>query len=106
MHRLGTGVFNLWLAVVLFAASNSIVKTLINLGAQNTIDGRNPITFCNMLCAVNLCAAIALYVIYRKQWTRANLRKLSVADWVSLLVLALLTNTFAPWLYFMALDIT
>jgi drug/metabolite transporter (DMT)-like permease len=106
MLRSVSGALNLWLAVVLFAASNSIVKTLINLGAQNTIDGRNPITFCNVLCAGNLCAGIALYIIYRKQWTLANLRKLSVADWVSLLVLALLTNTFTPWLYFMALDIT
>ena len=58
----------LWLAVVIFATSNSIVKILIDLGSQNAIDGRNPITFCNLLCAGNLCAALALLVIYRRQW--------------------------------------
>jgi drug/metabolite transporter (DMT)-like permease len=106
MHRAVSGAVYLWCAVVLFTVSNSIVKTLINLGAKNTIDGRNPITFCNMLCAGNMFAAAALFVIYRKQWTRANLRKLSVADWAGLLILAILTNTFAPWLFFLALDIT
>jgi drug/metabolite transporter (DMT)-like permease len=53
-----------------------------------------------------MCAAIALFVIYRKQWTLANLRRLSGADWISLSILALLTNTIAPWLFFVALDIT
>ena len=96
----------LWLAVVLFALSNSIVRILIDLGAQNAIDGRNPITFCNLLCAGNICAAVALLVIYRKQWTLANLRSLSLSDWASLLALALLTNTIAPWLFFVALDTT
>jgi len=96
----------LWLAVVLFAVSNSIVRILIDLGAQNAIDGRNPITFCNLLCAGNTCAVIALFVIYRKQWTLASLRSLSLTDWASLLLLALLTNTLAPWLFFIALDCT
>ena len=96
----------LWLAVVLFALSNSIVKILIDLGAQNAIDGRNPITFCNLLCAGNICAAVALFGIYRKQWTLAHLRSLSLGDWASLLILALLTNTIAPWLFFVALDTT
>ena len=96
----------LWLAVVIFATSNSIVKILIDLGSQNSIDGRNPITFCNLLCAGNLCAAVALFVIYRRQWKFRVLRTLSLGDWVSLLALALLTNTLAPWLFFVALDMT
>ena len=96
----------LWLAVIIFATSNSIVRILIDLGAQHSIDGRNPITFCNLLCAGNMCAVVSLFVIYRKQWTFRNLRTLSLPDWVSLLVLALLTNTFAPWLFFVALNTT
>ena len=96
----------LWLAVVIFATSNSIVKILIDLGSQNAIDGRNPITFCNLLCAGNLCAAVALLVIYRRQWTLKVLRTLSLTDWASLVALALMTNTLAPWLFFVALDTT
>lgn len=103
--RIPSGLY-LWLAVVIFAVSNSIVRILIDLGAQNAIDGRNPITFCNLLCAGNTCAVIALFVIYRKQWTLSSLRSLSLADWASLLLLALLTNTIAPWLFFVALDTT
>jgi drug/metabolite transporter (DMT)-like permease len=104
-HAIPSALY-LWLAVVLFAASNSIVKILIDLGAQHSIDGRNSITFCNLLCAGNMCAVIALFVIYRKQWTFKKLRSLSLTDWISLLALALMTNTFAPWLFFVALDTT
>ena len=96
----------LWLAVVIFATSNSIVKILIDLGSQNAIDGRNPITFCNLLCAGNMCAVLALLVIYWKQWRLKVLRTLSLSDWASLILLALLTNTLAPWLFFYALDAT
>jgi drug/metabolite transporter (DMT)-like permease len=96
----------LWLAVVIFATSNSIVKILIDLGSQNAIDGRNPITFCNLLCAGNMCAVLPLLVIYWKQWTFKVLRTLSLSDWASLILLALLTNTLAPWLFFYALDAT
>jgi drug/metabolite transporter (DMT)-like permease len=104
-HAIPSALY-LWLAVILFAASNSIVKILIDLGAQHAINGRNAITFCNLLCAGNMCAVVALFVIYRKQWTFANLRSLSLTDWASLLALALLTNTIAPWLFFVALDTT
>ena len=75
----------LWLAVVIFATSNSIVKILIDLGSQNAIDGRNPITFCNLLCAGNMCAVLALLVIYWKQWRFKVLRTLSLSDWASLI---------------------
>jgi len=106
LSKLIPSALYLWLAVILFAASNSIVKVLVTLGSQNAIAGRNPITFCNLLCAGNVCAGVALFLIYRRQWTLANLRSLSLADWASLLALALLTNTIAPWLFFSALDIT
>ena len=96
----------LWISVVLFAASNSVVRILSDLGAQNPIDGRNPISFCNLLFAGNMCAVIALFVIYRKHWTSANLRALSVGDWVSLITLALLTSALAPWFFFVALENT
>ena len=66
MFRKIPGALYLWLAVVIFATSNSIVKILIDLGAQNPIDGRNPITFCNLLCAGNMCAVLALLLIYHR----------------------------------------
>jgi drug/metabolite transporter (DMT)-like permease len=106
MFRKIPGALYLWLAVVIFATSNSIVKILIDLGSQNAIDGRNPITFCNLFCAGNMCAVLALLLIYRRQWRLRVLRTLSFSDWASLMLLALLTNTLAPWLFFYALDAT
>ncbi len=89
----------LWFAVLVFAASNSVVRLLSDLGAQNAIDGRNAISFCNLLFAGNACAVVVLSVAYRRQWTVENLRLLSKADWTSLLVLALLTGCIAPWFF-------
>ncbi len=106
MHSGISGAFYLWLSVLLFAASNSIVRILSDLGAQNPIDGRNPISFCNLLFAGNTCAVIALFAIYRKQWTIDNLRALSGGDWISLVALALLTSALAPWFFFVAIENT
>jgi drug/metabolite transporter (DMT)-like permease len=96
----------LWLSVVLFAASNSIVRILIDLGGENPIDGRNAITFCNLLFVGNMCAGVTLFAVYRKHWTPANLRALSASDWICLVVLALLGSALAPWLFFVALENT
>lgn len=35
----------LLIAILIFAASNSVIRKLTELGAQNPIDGRNPISF-------------------------------------------------------------
>lgn len=96
----------LWLSVLLFAASNSIVRILSDLGAQNPIDGRNAISFCNLLFAGNMCAVIALFAIYWKHWTPSNLRALSGGDWICLVTLALLTSALAPWFFFVAIENT
>lgn len=100
------GAAYLWVSVLLFAASNSIVRILSDLGAQHPIEGRNAISFCNLLFAGNTCAVLALFAVYRKQWTLQNLRLLSRADWISLVALALLTSALAPWFFFIALENT
>lgn len=46
----------LWFSVLVFAASNSVVRLLSDLSAQHAIDGRNAISFCNLLFAGNACA--------------------------------------------------
>ena len=86
----------LWFAVLVFGVAGSVVRILVDLGAQHTIDGRNAISFCNLLFAGNACAVVVLVAVHRKQWTRENLRKLSWSDWCVLLVLAILANCIAP----------
>jgi drug/metabolite transporter (DMT)-like permease len=94
------------LAVLIFAAANSVTRQLTHLGAQHPIDGRNPISFCNVLFVGNLCALIMLIVIYHKQITVQQVRHLSRRDWWALIGVAVLAGALAPALFFMALDQT
>lgn len=93
--------------VILFGAGASIIRILIEIGAQNPVaDGRSSISFCNLLFAGNACAAIVLFTVHRKSWTRETLRKLSALDWVFLLGLAIMANGIAPGLFFLGLEST
>lgn len=96
----------LLLAILIFAAANSIVRQLTNLGAQNLIDGRNPISFCNVLFVGNLCALIVLILVYRQQLRPATVQQLSSRDWLGIIGVSILSGALAPSLIFMALDLT
>ena len=95
-----------WVSLLIFAASNSVVALLSQLGAMHPIDGRNAISFCNLLFVGNLCAFLSLSVIYWKSWTRNNLTALTGRDWAHLLIVAVLSGALAPTLVFFALDQT
>ena len=101
---LGTSM--VWVSLLIFAASNSIVSLLSQLGAMHPIDGRNAISFCNLLFVGNLCAFLSLAVIYYRSWTRKNLSALSGLDWANVLIVAVLSGALAPSLVFFALDRT
>jgi drug/metabolite transporter (DMT)-like permease len=96
----------LLLAILIFASANSITRKLTEIGAQNLIDGRNPISFCNVLFVGNLCALITLLFIYGKQLNPQSLKQLSVTDWLGLIGVAILSGALAPSLFFIALDLT
>jgi drug/metabolite transporter (DMT)-like permease len=96
----------LMLAIIIFAASNGITRKITQLGADNLINGRNPISFCNLLFVGNLCALILLLIIYRKQWQSFPLKQLSGKDWIGLVSVAIFSGALAPALILMALEIT
>ena len=96
----------LWYSIFVFGAASSIVRILADLGAQHTIDGRNAISFCNILFAGNACAVILIFAIHHKEWTKEKLKKLSKSEWLFLTVLALLANCLAPSLFFIAIENT
>ncbi len=96
----------LWMATILFAASNSIVQKLTDIGTHHLIDGRNPISPCNVLFVSNLCALIVLIPFFRKQLTRQTLPTLSQQDWIMLMVVSVLSGALAPALIFTALSET
>ncbi|MEH2177705.1 DMT family transporter [Nostoc sp.] len=96
----------LWLAILIFGASSAVTRKLTQIGAQHFIDGRNPISLCNVLFIGNLCALIFLLPIYRQQWQKKTLKLLSKKDWLALTVVAILSGALIPGLVFQALALT
>lgn len=96
----------LWYSVIIFGIASSIVSVLADLGAQHPVDGRNAISFCNILFAGNACAVVLLFAIHHKDWTKNNLTNLSRSEWVALGIVALLANCLAPSLFFIAIENT
>jgi len=94
------------IAVTIFAAANAFTRLLTDIGAANPIQGRNPISFCNVLFVGNLCALLPLFLFFRHQITGAELRRLHRKDWVALIGVAVLSGALAPALIFWALDVT
>jgi drug/metabolite transporter (DMT)-like permease len=106
MKGIKTGYLLIWIAILIFAAANSIVSMLVDIGAANKIDGRNPVSLCNILFVGNLCACLGLGVIYRHTWTRENLSKMNAKDWGMLILISLLSSALAPALIFTAIEHT
>ncbi len=108
-HRLTSkipGQVYLWLAIVIFGASSAVTRKLTEIGAQHFMDGRNPISLCNVLFVGNLCALIVLVIIYGRQWNKAVLRQISRQNWYILTIIAILSGAIAPGLIFQALALT
>ncbi|AKG24200.1 DMT family transporter [Calothrix sp. 336/3] len=100
------GQIYLWLAILIFGASSAITRKLTEIGSQHFIDGRNPISLCNVLFVGNLCALILMIAIYWRQWNRTRLKKISRKNWFYLVIVAILSGAIAPGLIFQALALT
>ena len=100
------GKIYLWIAVLIFGAANAITRQLTELGAQNQVDGRNPISFCNVLFVGNICALLLLIAIYRRQLNINNFKQISPQNWLSMSIVAILSGAVAPGLIFEALSRT
>jgi len=107
-HRLAfiPGRGYLLVAVVIFAAANAVTRKLTEIGAQNLIDGRNPISLCNVLFVGNLVALMALVATYRGDLQPYRWGHISRTTWLALGSIAILSGALAPALFFTALDIT
>jgi drug/metabolite transporter (DMT)-like permease len=96
----------LWLAVLIFGSSGAVTRKVTEIGSQNLINGRNPISLCNVLFVGNICALIVMTLIYRQQWKKAHLRQISRKNWFILTLVAILSGAVAPSLIFQALELT
>ncbi|ERN42619.1 permease of the drug/metabolite transporter (DMT) superfamily [Rubidibacter lacunae KORDI 51-2] len=101
-----SGRVYLLLAISIFGAANAITRKLNELGAENLVDGRNPISFCNVLFVGNLCALALLGVLYRHQWRLDLFRRITWRNWLALSSVAFFGTALVPTLVFTALSIT
>jgi drug/metabolite transporter (DMT)-like permease len=103
---LPAGRLYLIIAILIFGAANAVTRKLTDIGAQNLIDGRNPISFCNVLFVGNVCALALLLVIYQGQIRPAVYRSITGKQWMTLTAIAILGGAIVPMLVFTALSIT
>lgn len=101
-----SGRVYLIIAVLIFAAANSVTRKLTDLGALHLIEGRNPFSFCNILFVGNICAFFTLWVVYRQQLSKSNFRQLSYKNWFGLMGVSIFAGVLAPSLIFLALERT
>lgn len=99
------GAMFAWLAVIIYAASNSIVTLLVDIGEANPVaNGRNAITFTNLLFLGSLISLIPMIGMFRKDWTQDKLQQLAPRDWGVLTISAFLSSALTPGLFFIALE--
>ncbi|WP_454268975.1 DMT family transporter [Roseovarius sp. MBR-51] len=100
------GAVLVWVAVLVYAASNSVVSLLADIGREHPVMGRNAVTLCNLLFLGSLLSLIPMGIMFHKDWTRETLRRLTRKDWGILSLSALLSSAVTPALFFIALDYT
>jgi drug/metabolite transporter (DMT)-like permease len=105
LMRLPSSIY-LGIAVLIFAASNSITRKIVEIGQNHAIDGRNPISLCNVLFVGNICALGLMTLIFYQDWQPHTLKDLSRKDWISLTITGILSGAIAPALIFTALGQT
>lgn len=103
---LQSGHFYLWIATFVFAASSALTRKLNLIGHDHLIDGRNPISLCNILFVGNLCALIVMISLFSKDWKWKEVKKIRSRDWLSLSAIGLISGALVPALVFTALDQT
>jgi drug/metabolite transporter (DMT)-like permease len=97
------GRFYLIIAILIFASSSSVISKLTQIGAENLINGQNPISFCNVLFAGNLVALICLICLYFKDLKPSNFAKISSKNFIYMTGVAILDGALVPSLFFSAL---
>jgi len=94
------------IAVLIFAASNSVTRIVTDIGQHNLIHGRNPISLCNVLFIGNICALAFMIPLFYRDWTPKVLKSLTRKDWISLTITSVLTGAIAPALTITAIGNT
>lgn len=105
LNQIPTPVY-LGTAVLIFAASNSVTRKIVQIGESHTVNGHNPISLCNVLFVGNLCALAVMTSIFYPDWKPHVLKALTLKNWITLTVLGILSGAIVPALIFTALGQT
>jgi drug/metabolite transporter (DMT)-like permease len=105
LNRIPSSIY-LAIAVLIFASSNSITRILNDIGLHNLIDGRNPISLCNVLFVGNICGLGLMIPLFYRDWSPTILKSITRKDWISLTITSIFTGAIAPALIFTAIGNT
>lgn len=106
-YRALSGIVFAWMAVIIYAASNSVVALLVGIGEELAGEtGRNAITYSNLLLLGSLISLVPLSLMFRRDLNRETARALDRRDWVLMTVSAFLSSALTPGLFFYALSNT
>ncbi|MEM9480186.1 MAG: DMT family transporter [Verrucomicrobiota bacterium] len=100
----GRGLLYLVIGTALFAASFSVIAKMVDIGRDNLIDGRNPISFCNVLFAGNIVAGITFSLLFFRDFKTEKIRVVKRGHWGLLVLIAFLEGGLAPAFIFIALE--
>jgi len=100
------GQVYLWLAVPILASSSSVIRKLTEIGASQFMNGHNPISFCNVLFAGNLCALSVILIFYRQELTTQKFKSVTTAEWRYLTLSAIVSGAIIPAMIFQALSLS
>ncbi|MGK7930265.1 MAG: DMT family transporter [Microcystaceae cyanobacterium] len=100
------GRYILIIAALILSTASPVTRRLVELGSNHLVDGRNPISFCNVLFIGNVVALIAFLVIYGRKSLLRQLQQLTRVEWIGLIAIAVLAGALVPSLYFTALEKT
>jgi drug/metabolite transporter (DMT)-like permease len=96
----------LWLAVPILASSSSVIRKLTEIGSLQFVNGHNPISFCNVLFAGNLCALLVMLIFYRQELTPKIFKSVTPLEWRCLILSAFLSGAIIPAIIFQALALS
>ncbi len=100
------GISSLFIGTLIFAASFAVLGKIVDLGNQQLVEGRNPVSYCNVLLVGNVIAGFTYLALFHRQLQPDRLRGVSTKNWVMVVLVGILEGAIAPTLIFLALTQT
>lgn len=94
------GIIFILLSNLILSAGSPVTAKLINIGSHHLENGRNPISFCNVLFAGNLIALFTLLLIHQSQLRTFTIKKMTISRWLLVFAGGIVSGVLTPTFYF------